>query len=752
MKLNLLLLSLLYLLISVGALHITPQTNHLQFFDKQAQELVSLHTLSQQYGSTDGVQIVLVSDSESIISPVHIGTINTLQTTLQALPHLETLQSLLTQTRLTMRGFSIAQTPIIHPPYDSLDLEQLQKINAAFSRPFYRGMLIDSSVQSTSINLTFSLSKLSEEQRGQLRDTIKSRVTTSLAGSNLRFFITGGLYIDEAFTNAGIKDSHTLTPLMVILFIGLIALLYRSFSVVLAFSLTVFSAPLLVMGIAGWLGVAFSPTLAIVPIITLTIATATAIHLLSAYQVIINTTSPTTPSVPLKALVDALHTSKKALLFTAITTIVGFLTLNLSKTRPFRIMGNLAALGTAIAFLHARFLLPQLLTLFKLPRIAPPHQWVIRLQQILFTVVTKHALLVVSLFTLLLLATLTGLFHLTPNDEFTSYFDSNNSFKQSTDSAVAHLGGIDYLQMSLKAPTNAPHSIADSAYLDHLSILSNEIAASPLVRTVISLPLVIEHYYGMMTLPRPFQNIPYSMSKMFVEKVSSSSPNPNVPYQRVSLVSKDQSSSQILIVFNPITSTELIEFSQHYTMRAQQLFHEKTIVNSTSLLFAQLSVANARQMNRGMLLSLILITLLLWGVTQRFRYASITIIPNALPILVSFGLWGLFVGKSGLGLSIVAPMSLGIIVDDTVHFITHYSGYRGEGLSVHQALKKTFAALTSPVLATTLVLSLGFLMLTFSGFAPTMEMGIVTTITVILALVGDLLLLPALLVLFDKKS
>lgn len=151
-----------------------------------------------------------------------------------------------------------------------------------------------------------------------------------------------------------------------------------------------------------------------------------------------------------------------------------------------------------------------------------------------------------------------------------------------------------------------------------------------------------------------------------------------------------------------------------------------------------------------MVVSLLLVTIILFAATRNAKLGIISIVPNVLPLLMSFGIWGLIVGKSGLGLSVVAPMALGIIVDDTVHFIVHYRRFRREGYATIESIKMTYQELTSAVFTTSIILIAGFATLTISGFQPTREMGILTSFTIFLALLGDILVLPSLLVLFDS--
>ncbi len=120
---------------------------------------------------------------------------------------------------------------------------------------------------------------------------------------------------------------------------------------------------------------------------------------------------------------------------------------------------------------------------------------------------------------------------------------------------------------------------------------------------------------------------------------------------------------------------------------------------------------------------------------------------------MAFGLWGMMVGQVGLALSIVTGMTLGIVVDDTVHFLSKYLRARREkGLDAQNAVRYAFSTVGLALIATSVVLALGFMVLTRSAFVLNSDMGLMTAATIIFALIADFLLLPTLLMALDKKE
>jgi hypothetical protein len=155
----------------------------------------------------------------------------------------------------------------------------------------------------------------------------------------------------------------------------------------------------------------------------------------------------------------------------------------------------------------------------------------------------------------------------------------------------------------------------------------------------------------------------------------------------------------------------------------------------------------------GTTAALVLISLILVIALRSLRIGLISLVPNLVPAGMAFGLWGLLVGQVGLALSVVAGMTLGIVVDDSVHFLSKYlRARREEGLNAADAVRYAFHTVGTALWTTSLVLIAGFLVLTRSPFEINSGMGLLTAITIGLALVADFLLLPTLLMTLDRKE
>lgn len=170
-------------------------------------------------------------------------------------------------------------------------------------------------------------------------------------------------------------------------------------------------------------------------------------------------------------------------------------------------------------------------------------------------------------------------------------------------------------------------------------------------------------------------------------------------------------------------------------------------------MFAHIGQRNIVSMLLGTTIALVLISLILGFALKSVKFGLISLIPNIAPAAMGFGVWYLIDGQIGLALSVVAGMTLGIIVDDTVHFLSKYlHARRDRNKDPKAAVSYAFASVGRALWVTTIVLVAGFMVLAQSSFKLNADMGLLTAITIFIALVVDFLFLPALLMKLDKDS
>jgi predicted RND superfamily exporter protein len=170
-------------------------------------------------------------------------------------------------------------------------------------------------------------------------------------------------------------------------------------------------------------------------------------------------------------------------------------------------------------------------------------------------------------------------------------------------------------------------------------------------------------------------------------------------------------------------------------------------------MFGKITRRNISSMVLGTTLGFLVIAVILMIALRSIRLGLISLVPNILPASMAFGVWAWLVQDIGFAVSVVAGLSIGIIVDDTVHFLTKYHLARKEkGLSPAESVQYAFRTVGAAIIGTTVIVSVGFAVLGLSTFRVTSYMGLLTSLTVAIALFVDFLLLPALLLAFESEA
>jgi len=170
-------------------------------------------------------------------------------------------------------------------------------------------------------------------------------------------------------------------------------------------------------------------------------------------------------------------------------------------------------------------------------------------------------------------------------------------------------------------------------------------------------------------------------------------------------------------------------------------------------MFAHIAERNINSMMKGNLIALLIISLIIMISLRSFKIGIISLVPNLVPPIMGFGVWALLIGQVNMAVALVTSIALGIIVDDTVHFLSKYNrALKEKLLDTESAIKYAFNTVGSALIVTSFVLILGFAILFLSAFKMNSLMGMLTSIIIACALIADFLLLPSLLLIIDKKK
>ena len=426
--------------------------------------------------------------------------------------------------------------------------------------------------------------------------------------------------------------------------------------------------------------------------------------------------------------------------------------MNYSDSPPFNDLGNIVAIGIVMAFLYSIFFLPALIAVLPVKAKPAPVVASHRFFEGLANLVIKHQTAVVWSLSIVVII---GAFLASKNilnDNWIRYFSENIPVRVATDVLENRLSGADYVEYSL--PANEPGAIAEPEYLELLEKFAQWLRQQPEVVHVYSVSDIFKRLNkNMHDDDDRFYRIPESreLAAQYLLLYEMSLP---LGLDLNNQINVDKSSTRVVLTIKNQGTRVFRDLDQRVQQWLRENMPDYMHIRGSglSIVWAYLSERNIVNMLLAAFAALVAISLVLLVALKRVDLGIISLVPNLTPALLGFGLWALFVGEVGLGLSVVSSMTLGIVVDDTVHFISKYLRYRkGMYPEPVDAIRHTFFLVGPAMAVTTIALVAGFLVLSFSDYKMSSDMGMLSALTVSIALVMDFLLLPALLLKLPNK-
>ena len=348
-------------------------------------------------------------------------------------------------------------------------------------------------------------------------------------------------------------------------------------------------------------------------------------------------------------------------------------------------------------------------------------------------------------------AVATGVPRIELTDNWTRYFDDRYEFRRHTDFVVDNLTSLNTLEYSLRSGREG--GITEPAYLRSVDAFAEWFREQPEVSHVQAFPDIMKRLNKNLHGDDPaFYRLPDDpeLAAQYLLLYELSLPFGSDLNDRIDVA---KSSTRMTVVVTSSSAREQRELDA----RAQAWLHANqprlaTEATGMTMVFAHLSKRNIESMLRGTIIAMALISVILIGVFRSVRLGLISLVPNFIPAIMSFGTRGWLVGQVGLAGSVMVAISFGIVVDDTIHFLSKYRKARLEGLPATEAVRSVFRTVGHALWATTAILSAGFLVFASSGFEVSWALGLMVTTTILFALAGDFLLLPTLLMALDRRE
>lgn len=742
-------LSLLLVAAAASGVRLLSMSNdYRMFFSEENPQLQAFEALQNTYTKTDNVLFVITPKDGDVFTRETLAQLEWLTEQAWQIPYNIRVDSITNYQHTSADGDDLEVRNLVEYAEEFSDELLREARGIAVNEPLLVNRLINPQGSVTGVNVTIQLPGKSLAEVPEVAGFVRNLADElRMRDGNLEVRLTGMVMMNNSFPEQSQNDMKTLYPLMFLIILVIVGLMLRSAGATIATGLMIFMTILVTMGLTGWIGIELSPPTTSVPVVVMTLAVADSVHVLVNFLHYMRDGLS-----KVEAMKESLRINMAPIFLTTLTTAVGFLSLNFSEAPPFRDLGNMAAMGVVAAWLLSMTLLPALIMLLPV-RVKPnasegrdtmAHfaEFVIRRRQILFWGMLAAILVLMA-----------QLPRNELNDVFVDYFDESIAFRADTDYAAENLTGIYLIEYSLPAPGDG--EVSDPAFLQHVEDFANWYRAQPNVMHVNAITDIMKRLNKNLHADDPdWYSLPDTreLSAQYLLLYEFSLP---FGLDLNNQINVKKSATRMTVTLKTMSTEDLLALERDAQAWLQQNAPDymQTAGTSPTIMFANIGHRNIRSMLQGTTIALVLISAILIVALRSWRIGLLSIVPNLVPIAMAFGLWGMFVGQIGLALSVVSGMTLGIVVDDTVHFLSKYMrAQREKGLNAADAVRYAFSTVGTALWVTSLVLVLGFGILAFSHFELNAGMGLLTAITIALALLADFLFLPTLLMKFGVNK
>lgn len=744
-KLLLILASVISLLLAAGLLRTSFDTSITALLTQSDPYLEEFDAFDLEFPNQVDVSYVFIAEQNgSVFDRNILEAIADLRDSYTAIPFAERLTSLVnyyspeTQRRLFVRQLDDYSQDELNALRDSA-LDDRLLTNNLLSRDSsltFAVVTLDAREASASERLDIAIAAT------QLRDELRAD------NPGITIHVNSDVLFEQSSRQAMIDDLTNLLPFVMLACILVICYCFRSAALAVCILTHISYTLLCTIGLLGYLGFAFNSISVIAPLVVIIIAVANSVHIISIYKQALHRGQD-----KVAAMVHSVNYNFQPITLAAVTTAIGFSSLNMCSSPAIQDFGQIVAIGIVFAYLLTLTILPALLILLSRameksdPSDSPLlHNALHRLSE--FTAGRDKAIFwsctALALVTLLLMplneTDFDRLDFVAPDDDIRQYYDE---VSQRMNRGPALSYAID---------TGAEDAAIDIDFLQRVDNFSGWLQQQQDIESTATLVDVLK------TINR-FQ---HEEDEAFYELPDDTTTVTNylnaykivqsADFPLEGFINTDFSTISLLINATPMSNQQLIDLDQRITDRFSEDFASAELMHGSGiLLFARMDELVTIELLQGYSISLVLITLSLIVGLRSVYFGILSVLPNLLPATMVFGVWALFVGQVDPFVMMLFSISIGLVVDDTVHILSHYLDNRRQGAdqrdSIDQAIKTAGPALT----ITTLILAIGTTILIGANTLYFQQAAKLLVPIVLLALVLDLLYLPTILKRFDNK-
>ena len=572
----------------------------------------------------------------------------------------------------------------------------------------------------------------------RLRDSLRENYPS------VNVYVVGSpLYMRDS-KMAAERDNRVLFPLVMIIGVGLLWFCLKSLTASICLFVLTATTLAMTLGTHAWLGIPLNQISRLGPLVVFIIALADGIHVVSIYAQELHKGLDR-----VAAMTRSLQINLRPVTLATITTTMGFLSLNFSSSPAIFGFGNIIAMGVIWAFVLTFTLLPTLILLLPMHKVPKPLgvggfiRWMTQL-------VEKHHqplywgswVLIITTLALLPMNKL----DFNPN----SFIDEGSDAHYVLEALRDRIGNDKSLVYVIRS--NEYYGITKPEFLEDVNFFTEWLEIQPETNFVATYTDYLrarnkadhDDDEAWDRLPTDqLTIIDYLVGYQLVQEIEPS---------LQPMFNNDYSGVRLIVGTSNLSNNDILEFAGRIdAWAASNVSPEFKITRAdNTILRARINSVLSLELMQGFAMSFLLITLTMLVGLRSVRYGVLSLLPNLFPATIVFGFWGLFIGELGPYNLMLFSISIGLVVDDSVHVLSKYIAAKRDGNGVQEAIRYSMDKAGSAITITTASLALGTFMLVFSNTEIFQNVALLITPIIVVALFLDLLFLPPLLMRFDR--
>ena len=719
--------------------------------------------LVDDFGSSEPMVIGYTVKNGDITSKENLEKIDSLTKALEKIDSVSEVTSITNADYVIGDAGGIETSPVVEeiPSTPAEEDEIKEKLT---SWDIYKGMLYTPDFKSSAIIVQTEV--ISQDRGGIIYDELKK--ATSKYSNDFDFYIAGEPVAYALMATNMRHDLSFLVPLVLLILIGTLFVSFRRTSGVVLPLLTVLISTVITLGLLAMIGLKLTLLGTVIPVLLIAVGSAYGIHFISHYYVDAyndaDKNGQLTEEVHNQILNETLNGVGKGVLLAALTTIVGFGSLSVSKIVPVKVFGIFTALGVLFALIVTMTLIPAILQIKHADKVKPVHdaKGITSILDIFVKILPARVITIIIAVSLITLSVI-SLPNLKIGSMTINFFKPTTAIRKANDWLQKNSNGSVIINIRFEADGDAVENLADPIFLQEIDSLKVYLKSNFTdVGNVSSIADFVKKINEVVNADEEgnYYEIPKDYKKYGMDSEDQLRP---LVSQYLMLFSGDMS-DYANDGISPTVTKAVIQ------IKSDDLQKVETIVDSTRAWLdknipdgvsyelsgggiSELAVTNliVDSQTKSILFSLLAVFVILAVYFRSLGAGVIGMFTLSIPVLLNFGVMSLFKIHLDAATSMIASIAIGIGIDYVIHFMNHYSLDMKEGKSFEEAAINSIKTTGSPILFNAISVALGFLVLAFSQFVPLQVMGEMIALTMITSSLASLTVLPAILITFKPK-